>query len=294
MSYEIEMKQVHVAYQDTEALRDINLMLPYGKIYGLLGRNGAGKTTLLSLLGSFIKPTSGHIKMGGQDVFENPDVMPNITFVFEDHYAEETEKVKGMLEAAERYRPNFDRKYADYLVEKFRLPLDKPMKTLSKGQQAAVNVTIGLANRTPVTLFDEAYNGMDAPTRELFIEELLEDHARHPRTIIFSTHHVSEVDHLFEDVLILHRGRLLLHEPIDQLLERGASVTGAAADVDEYTAGMKVLHTKQLGGTKQSLIYGQLSDDQLMDARSRGLEIGNLSLQQVFIHLTGGVADDEN
>lgn len=293
MNVEIKMNQVNVKYKNTHALQDVTLTLPYGKIYGLLGRNGAGKTTMLRLLSSYQRPTSGEVKLGGQHVFENAEMMPLVSLVFEENYAEETERVKGMLEAAERYRPNFDREYADYLVETFKLPLNKRMKDLSKGQQAAVNVTIGLANRTPITLFDEAYNGMDAPTRETFLKELLEDHARHPRTIIFSTHHVSEVDYLFEEVIILHEGRVLLHESVDRLLERGVSITGAVQAVDEFISGMQVLRTERLGGMKKATVYGELMMEQLSEARKRGLEVGHISLQDLFIHLTGREDDEK-
>lgn len=288
MNFDIEMNQVTVRYGDVEALRNISLKLPYGKLYGLLGRNGAGKTTLLSLLGSFLEPTSGTVSIGGIEVFDNEKIMPLVTFVYDSGNRDEHETVKGMLESAERYRPTFDREYANYLVKHFQLELDEPMNQLSKGQQAAARVTIGLANRSPITILDEAYLGMDAPTRETFYKELLEDHSRNPRTVILSTHHVSEVEHLFEEVIILHRGSILLQKPMDQVLECGVSVTGDARAVDGFVEGMQVLQTEQLGGTKRAVVYGKLSDDQLLEASRKGLEIGSVSLQQLFIHLTEG------
>lgn len=292
VNYDIAIKQVSVQYGSTRALNNISLQLPYGKIYGLLGRNGAGKTTFLSLIGSFMEPTSGEITVGGQTAFENAEVMPHVGFFYESDFKEESETVEGLFEVAERYRPNFDRSYAEELANKFGLPLKKRMKELSKGQQSAANVTLGLANRTPITIFDEAYLGMDAPTRERFYRELLEDHERHPRTIILSTHHVSEIDYLFEEVIILHEGNLLLQEGIDTLLERGVSITGAAQAVDEFVSGMHVLHTERLGGVQKSMVYGTLNDQKLAAAKQMGLEIGTISLQQLFIHLTeGGNAD---
>lgn len=286
MSFDIEISKVNVQYSSTKALDHIDLRLQYGKIYGLLGRNGAGKTTLLSILGSFMEPTSGTVRLGGRQIFEQREVMQHIIFVYDADYKEETEKVQDMLEAVEHYRPHFDREYADYLAKRFKLPLQKKMKELSKGQQSAVNITIGLASRSPVTIFDEAYLGMDAPSRDIFYRELLEDHAQHPRTIILSTHHVSEVEHLFEEVIMLHEGRLLIHAPIDQLLERGAAVTGAAQDVDSFVKEMKVLHTEQLGGTKQAMVFGNLGEAQRQAAKQAGLELGIVSLQQLFIHMT--------
>lgn len=287
MSLDITLEQVSVNYGGHRALTDITLELEAGKIYGLLGRNGAGKTTLLSLLASYMEPTAGRVRIGGRNPFEHAETMAQVSFVYETNYSEEGEKVNGMLKVAERYRPYFDRAYADELVRLFGLPGDVPIKKLSSGMQSALNAVIGLASRTPVTIFDEVYRGMDAPTREIFYRQVLEDQAAHPRTMILSTHLVSEMDYLFEDVVILHKGRMLLKEPIDRLLERGASVTGAAADVDEFVRGMKVLDVQQLGGTKAAMVYGEIDEARRNAAANKGLDIGPVPLQSLFIHLTG-------
>jgi len=294
MSLAIDLDKVTVKYGKKEALSNVSLHLDGGKIYGLLGRNGAGKTTLLSLLASFMEPTSGTVKVDGKPPFENGELMSRITFVYDQEYKDESEKVKGLLEAAERYWPNFDREYADHLVKLFGLPEEKQAKQLSRGQKSALNATIGLASRSPLTIFDEVYLGMDAPTRELFYHEVLEDHARHPRTMILSTHLVSETDYVFEEVVILHQGAILLHEPIDRLLERGVSVTGAAQEVDDFAQGKQVLGVQQLGGTKSVMLYGKLTEQEQADAAQRGLQLGPISLQDLFIHLTGGGNGHEN
>lgn len=289
---DISINQVTVRYDRQAALDNVSMVLESGKIYGLIGRNGAGKTTLLSLIASFMKPTEGTLTVGGKTPFEDEELMSCVTLVYAANYAQETETVKGMLEAAERYRPNFDREYAGRLAKLFKLPMDKQMKQLSSGMQSAANVVIGLASRCPVTIFDEAYLGMDAPARELFYREVLEEHARNPRTIILSTHLVSEMDYLFEQVIILNRGQVLLDEPIDRLLERGASVTGAAEEAERFTRDMKCLNVRQLGGTKSVMVYGEIPDAKRREAQRLGLDIGPVSLQDLFIHLTGGDADE--
>ncbi|MCK8486515.1 ABC transporter ATP-binding protein [Paenibacillus sp. MBLB2552] len=287
MSLDVMLEQVSVNFGSHRALTDITLELEAGKIYGLLGRNGAGKTTLLSLLASYIEPTAGQVRIGGRNPFEHAETMAQVSFVFETDYSEESEKVRGMLQVAERYRPHFDRAYAEELIHLFGLPQDVPVKKLSSGMQSALNAVIGLASRSPVTIFDEVYRGMDAPTREIFYKQLLEDQAGHPRTIILSTHLVSEMDYLFEDVVILHKGRMLLKESIDRLLDRGASITGTAADVDEFVRGMKVLNVQQLGGTKAAMVYGEIDEARRRAAAGKGLDIGPVPLQDLFIHLTG-------
>ena len=183
-------------------------------------------------------------------------------------------------------RQTFDLQYAEELVKLFRLPTDKPLKKLSTGMQSAFNVTLGLANRTPITIFDEAYQGMDAPTREIFYNEILEEQARNPRIFILSTHLVSEMEYLFDDVLMIHKGKLIVHEDIESLLQKGFSVTGSTNDVDQAVDGLHVLSEQQLGGTKSVMVYGQLSPEKEDEIKQNGLEIGNVSLHDLFIQLT--------
>lgn len=286
MNFDIQIKNLSLQFGNFYALKDVSLALTDDKIYGLIGRNGAGKTSLLSLIASFREPSSGTLEISGQNPFENAPLMEHVNFIYDFDQSDEYENVKSIMQISERYRPTFSMEYAEQLIKKFKLPVDKPVKSLSKGMKSAMNVTIGLASRSPITIFDEAYLGMDAPTREIFYQELLEDQARHPRKIILSTHLVSEMEYLFDEVIIIDRGKLLCHESYDQFINRGSTVTGAASSVDSYVKGMKVLHEQQLGPTKSVMVYGELTDNLLRLAEISGLEISPVSLQNLFIHMT--------
>lgn len=286
MTRKVEAKDLSVSYKEFEALNDINFTLENGKIYGLIGRNGAGKTSLLSLLAAYRKATNGEITIDGESIFENEQAMAQVTFIHPTDYKDEYDTIIQFFELAERYRPTFNRKYAEQLAELFQLPLKKPLRKLSTGMQSAFNVTMGLANRTSITLFDEAYQGMDAPTREIFYKEILEEQARHPRLFILSTHLVSEMEYLFDEVLIIHKGNLIMQEETDSLLQKGFSVTGAISEVEEIAAGLNVLSEQQLGGTKSVMVYGQLPKEKEDSVKQKGLELGNVSLHDLFIQLT--------
>ncbi|PIC99597.1 MULTISPECIES: ATP-binding cassette domain-containing protein [unclassified Sporosarcina] len=286
MTRKVEATNIRVSYNEFEALQDINFTLENGKVYGLIGRNGAGKTSLLSVLAAYRKATSGEMKIDGVNIFENEKAMAQVTFVHQTDYKDNHDTITKYFDLAERFRPTFDRKYAEQLVQLFHLPTNKPLRKLSAGMQSAFNVTIGLASRTPVTIFDEAYQGMDAPTREIFYNEVLEEQARNPRIFILSTHLISEMEYLFDEVLIIHQGTLLLQEEVDTLLERGYSVTGPTSDVIEVVAGLHVLNEEQLGGTKSMMLYGELTEEKADEINRKDLEIGNVSLHELFIHLT--------
>lgn len=289
MTTKVEMKNVSYNYGKVQALKNISFELEDGKIYGLIGRNGAGKTSLLSLLASYRQPDEGSIELNNEAVFENQAAMQNILFIYDKSYSDESSSVDEWIKGIGNFRPNYDQKYADYLMEKFSLPTDKPVNGLSKGMTSALNVTIGLASRTPVTIFDEAYLGMDAPNREFFYEELLKEQERYPRIFIFSTHLVSETEYLFDQIIIIHKGSILINESFDNLLEKGFSITGTAEAVDNFIDNsneMEQLNQKSLGNTRSLMLYGHISEKEQQSAKTLGIEIGPVSLQDLFIHLT--------
>jgi ABC-2 type transport system ATP-binding protein len=188
---------------------------------------------------------------------------------------------------AANLRPYWDQDLAGELLDKFEVPLNKKVQKLSRGKKSALGVVLGLASRAPLTIFDESYLGMDVPSRNLFYDALLADYTEVPRTIVLSTHLVSEVSALLEEVVILDNGKLVTQSPVDSLRGRGASIVGPAAAVDELTAGLAVLAEQRLGGTKSTTVLGDLDDALLAKARSAGLEIGQVGLQELFVHLTG-------
>lgn len=290
MSYRIEANDLSVCYKEFTAINKVCFQLEAGKIHGLLGRNGAGKTTLLSVLAAFRKADTGNITINGEDPFENPKIMQDTIFIYDQHQDLEYsyDKIDRTLKEMAAFRPYFDEAYAFQLAKKFKIPLNKKMNQLSKGKKSAFLAVLGLASRAPLTIFDEAYLGMDAPTREVFYNEILNDQEKHPRTIIFSTHLVSETDYLFDEVMIIHRGKVLLQDTNEQIISKGFSITGSSEQVDDFTKDLEVLNSQVLGGTKSVMIHGTLSEQQQNAANHYGLEIGPLSLHDLFVHLTKG------
>jgi ABC-2 type transport system ATP-binding protein len=286
MSFDIEVDNLRVTYGKTTALDGLSCRLEGGKIYGLLGRNGAGKTTLLGVLSAFRRASAGSVRIDGEDPFENARLMRDICFVREGSDGTELMRVKDLMNFAAGLRPNWDQAYAETLLKRFELPLGKRVNTLSLGKRSAVRVTLALASRCPLTIFDEAYLGMDAPSRYAFYEEVLNDYLEYPRTVILSTHLIEEFGSLFEQVLILDRGQLLVQEETDTLRERGTAITGPADEVDRFVAGMTVLAEQTLGRTKSATVNEALNEQQRQQARAGGLDLGPVALQDLFVHLT--------
>lgn len=292
--YGVQVRDLTVRYGDEVAVDRLTLDIPPGSITGLLGRNGSGKTTLLSTLAAFRRPTSGQVLVDGEDPWENERVMAGTCLVRESGDVLADERLTATLDYLEDARPHFDRAFAERLLDVFELaPRSKPGK-LSRGKKSAFGAVLGLATRAELTMLDEVYLGMDAPSRYAFYDALLTDYVDHPRTIVLSSHLIDEIERLFEHVVVIDHGALLLAEPADELRARGLTVTGPSDAVERFAAGRTVLGRQQLGRTAQVTLFGPRAGDDAARARDLGVELGPVDLQDLFVHLTartGGSRD---
>jgi ABC-2 type transport system ATP-binding protein len=289
----VQATDLSVSYGAAVAVDRVSFTLQPGRIYGLLGRNGSGKSSLMAVLAGFRKPSSGRVLIDGDAPFENARVMAGSCLIRESGDVVVTSRVRAVLSLAAALRPHWDGEFAARLLDQFALAPDTRVDALSRGQRSALAVVLGLAARSPLTMLDEVYLGMDAPTRYAFYDELLADYVEHPRTIILSSHLIDEIERLFEGVLVLHEGRLLVDEDADDIRGRGLSVTGPAIAVDGFVEalaanGGRTLGSRQLGATKQVTILAGLDGETRERARRLGLDLGPVPLQDLFVHLTDG------
>jgi ABC-2 type transport system ATP-binding protein len=285
--HDVDLRDVTVRFGSTTAVDAVTTGIRPGTIVGLLGRNGAGKSTLLSTIGAYRRPTSGSVAVGGADPYEDVRLMGDICFVRDDGDFNGDLSIKDTVAIAASVRPRWDQGTADRLLERFRVTVGrKRVGALSKGQRSALAVSIGLATRSPLTMFDEPHLGMDAPSRYAFYDELLAEYIAHPRTVIVSTHLIDEMASLFEDVMIIDHGALLTHQPTEELRARGVELTGPAPAVDAITAGMHVLSTRALGATKAAVVFGRFNGGLRDQAAAAGVELGPIPLQDLFVALT--------
>jgi ABC-2 type transport system ATP-binding protein len=265
------------------ALADVSFALPAGSITGLLGRNGSGKTTLLRLIAAQEFATDGSVEVFGMSPVENREVQRRIVLIREDQVYPDI-RVRHALAAARWCYPNWDAELAESLLEAFDLPPSRPIKKLSRGMRSAVGIVIGLASRADVTLLDEPYAGLDPVARGVFYDQLLADYAERPRTIVLSTHLVDEVADLLEHVLVIDRGRITLDAAADEVRGSAATVSGPRHAVAAFTAGRVVWNVSSLGPQSRATVGGPLSDADRARARSAGLTVEPVSLQQLLVH----------
>lgn len=275
------MNQLTKAYGKTFALNQVSFILDQPKIYGLLGRNGAGKTTFMEILAGHILPTAGQININGKNPFDDEKLASSICLMKEGNNFDKELKVKQILKLYSFFYPNWDMDLAMNLVTAYNLNLNAKVKTLSKGMESALSITVGIASKAEVTIFDEPYIGLDAAARKKFYEVLLEEYEKYKRMIIFSTHLIDEVSLLFEEILILNEGKLILQEEAEHLRAKTCAVSGSVNEVEQFIANKKVLHTKVLAGTMLAYIYGNANE-----AMEAGLKAEGIPIQELMIYLT--------
>jgi ABC-2 type transport system ATP-binding protein len=286
MSAVVAVADVSKRFGRVTALDRVTFALPENTISGLLGRNGAGKTTLMQILTGLGFATSGQVRVFGANPLENDAVLARVCFVKESQRYPDSYQVRHALQAAGIAFPHWDEAFARTLVDDFGLPPRRTVKKLSRGMFSALGIVIGLASRAPLTLFDEAHIGLDANSRQLFYDRLLADYTAHPRTVVLSTHLIDEVSNLLEHVLILNRGRLLIDADADTLRERAVTVSGPVAAVDDIIAGHTELHRETMGALTRTTVLGPLGPAERDRARSTGLEVAPVSLQQFVVRFT--------
>ena len=219
----LECRELTKKYGKKEVLHSLNLKLEQGKIYGLIGRNGAGKTTLLSLLSAQNPGTQGEILLDGQKVWENQEALKHIYFSREinpNSTVYSGLKVKELLKIAAAYLPDWDKEMANSLIQLFHLDVKKRISKLSKGMTSMITIILALASKAEFTFLDEPVAGLDVVAREQFYRILLEEFTESGRTFVVSTHIIEEAADLFEEVIFLHEGEILLKENTQDLLEQ--------------------------------------------------------------------------
>lgn len=275
-------------YKNKEVLHGIDLTIEQGKIYGLIGRNGAGKTTLLSILTAQNPATTGSVFYDGYPVWENQRVLDHLCFSRELNtlsiLGPNNIKVKEYLQVARTYYPNWDAEMEKSLIEMFNLNVKAKINKLSKGMLSMVTIIIALASKADITILDEPVAGLDVVAREDFYRLLLDEHAATGRTFVISTHIIEEAANVFEEVIFLKDGDILLKENTQDLLDRCIHVSGKEEDVEAACAGYEQHHVEKIGRSKAVTLMLAPGEE---FAPEEDVTVQPVSLQNLFVALCG-------
>lgn len=281
----IECKEVSKSFGKTKVLDQVNIQLEQGKIYALLGRNGAGKTTLMNCLCTRYLPDAGEIYLLEEKAYENEKVLNEICFMSDYMETFSTKKVKDILKFAGSFYEKWDKDLMKNLMEFFEISPKVLYDGLSKGQKTVVGIIIGLCSGCEIVLLDEIYSGLDAVARQNFYEILMKEQEKNPRTFVLSTHLIEEMAGLFEHVVMIDKGKIILSEEVEIIHEKSYKCVGRA-ELEGCLSGKNILSKQQMGAMAEYYIYDELNERELGELMSKGFTVSALSLQELFLAFT--------
>jgi ABC-2 type transport system ATP-binding protein len=218
----MEIKDLTKRYGHKTVLDNISLSLESGKIVGLLGPNGCGKTTLMKVLTGLIKDYTGTVLIDGQE----PGVYTKsiISYLPDKEYFSGNKRPSDMFDLFEEFYTDFDRKKAENMLVDFDLDPMQKMKTMSLGMQEKLQIALVMARNAKIYLLDEPLGGIDPLSRDKILNTILRNYSENALVII-STHLIHDVETIFDSVLMIRRGNLIVNKQVDEIrAESGKSI----------------------------------------------------------------------
>lgn len=282
----ITINNVTKSFGNYKAINNINISVPKGTIHGLIGENGAGKTTLIQCLTGIYKPDNGDILIDNSPVYENPSVKSKIGYVADSNSYFNTYRVKQMIEFYKGVYHSFDSERFNELNNIFKLPLDRRISQLSKGMQMRLSLMLNLSIHPQVLILDEPTSGLDAIAKNQVLDLLIDEVSSNRCTIFISSHHLSELEKLCDDITILQQGEVLYQSSIEGIKGKVRKLQMVFKQPVDLSQLNGILHYENIGSIFY-IITRDYDDSLMSQLKSMGAdiieEIG-MSLEEIFIY----------
>lgn len=210
----LEIKNLYKNYGEKQVLNNITLTVPRGKIIGLLGKNGTGKTTLIKLINGLLTSTEGEIIFEGKKI--GPQSKLNIAYLPERTYLDKSMTINETLKFFKEFYSNFDIDKAKDLLKKLDLDENQKIIKMSKGMQEKVQLVLVMSRKADLYILDEPLGGVDTATRDYILDTILTNF-NEGASIIISTHLISDIERILDEVIFIDKGEIKLISDADEL-----------------------------------------------------------------------------
>ena len=216
----LEIKNLNKSFDNKTILKDINLKVKRGKIIGLLGKNGAGKTTLIKLINDLLTIDSGEILFKGRKI--GVDSKLHISYLPERTYLDKSMKISEVIDMFLDFYPDFNEKKAYKLLKDLDLDPESRIIKMSKGMQEKLQLALVMSRDADLYVLDEPLGGVDPATRDHILDTILSNF-KEGSSVIISTHLISDIERILDEVIFINKGEIVLTSPADELREKEKS-----------------------------------------------------------------------
>lgn len=224
----LQLQHVSKQYKKQPAIDDITIRFSSGKIIGLLGPNGSGKTTLMKLINGLVHPNSGEIVIDGYR--PSKDTKKIISYLPDTSYLRDNIRIEEAITFFDDFYEDFSRQKAKKLLADLQLDPKEYLKNLSKGNKEKVQLILVMSRKAKLYLLDEPIGGVDPSTRETILRTIINNYCE-DASVIISTHLISEVEPVLDEVVFLDKGKVILQGSTDDLrAEHGKSIDALFRD----------------------------------------------------------------
>ena len=214
MSDIVQISGLNKSYGYKQVIKDMNLNLEGGKIIGLLGPNGSGKSTLIKILGGVLKPDSGNVTIDGKQI--GIDTKRIVSYLPERTYLSPSMKVREAISMFADFYEDFRTERAEEMLNRLNINLNDTIKSLSKGTREKVQLVLVMSRDALVYLLDEPMGGVDPAAREYILKTILSNYNENA-CVIISTHLISDVEKVLDQVLFIQNGNVILNSTVDEI-----------------------------------------------------------------------------
>lgn len=222
MSEVVKIEGLTKVYGKKQALNGIDLVIPEGKIIGLLGPNGSGKSTLIKLMNGLLEPTKGTLEIRGK----KPGVESKkiIAYLPERTYLNNWMRVRELLKFFADFYEDFNIERAKEMLENLKISMDQKIKTMSKGTKEKVQLILVMAREADLYILDEPIGGVDPAARDYIIKTIIKNYSE-KSSILIATHLIQEIENICDEVIFLANGNIVLQGNVDEIREeKGKSI----------------------------------------------------------------------
>jgi ABC-2 type transport system ATP-binding protein len=279
-------------YGRRKVVDSLDLRVPAGSVYGLLGRNGSGKSTAIKMLLGLVRPDRGSAQLLGEDTAAlSPGAKSRIAYIAEGHPFFRWMTVEEAIRFTRSFYPHWNGELMDQILEHFALPRRLKIRRLSNGQRAQFSLALAVAPDPELLILDDPTLGLDTVVRRDFLESLIQIIQRAGRTILISSHILADVERVADRIGILVDGVLRVDCPTDHFkLSLRKAVLEFAAEPPEFPACEGLVSAWRVGNRLEVVIvnYGRRHEQLIQSLEPSSLELLELNLEDAFIEYTRG------